>query len=184
VRKHAKTKGNPSSRFRRLSLTPVVVATILLAIGAITVISRQAAGVKASGVPERRSSVTNNADKKFVTMEVAGQKVQVDSQTGQIKELTPEEARKLAAGLKQLVNKSGADLEEVHHADGSVSVDLEGRFQNVTVAKVDEDGNLVTSCVDSPKAAGEFFGIDPKLIDDGVADPKNPTEVTPGKTQN
>lgn len=185
MRKHAKTKRNPArSGFRRLSLTTVVVATILLAIAAITVISRQTAGVKASSGAERRSPVVNNADKKFIKMNVAGQEVEVDSQTGRIKELTPEEAQKMAKGLKQLVNKSAEDLDEVHHPDGSVSLNLEGRFQNVTVAKVDEDGNLVTSCVDNPKAAGAFFGIDPKLIENANEDPKNPTQVTPGKTQN
>jgi hypothetical protein len=182
VRKHAKTTRNSTRRFRRLSLTTVVVATVLLAIAAITVVSRQNARVNASSVPERSSAVDNNTGKKFVKVTVAGQEVEVDSQTGQVKELTPEEARKLAAGLKQMVNKSAKDLEEVHHPDGSSSLDLEGRFQNVTVAKVDEDGNLTQSCVDNPKAAGKFFGIDPKLIKGENEDPRNP--ATLNKTQN
>lgn len=184
MRKHAKTKRNPAKGFRRLSLTTVVVATVLLAIAAITVVSRQTARVKASGDAGMRSPVANNADKKFVKMTVAGQEVEVDSQTGRVKELTPEEARRMAAGLKQMVNKSADDLDEVHHADGSVSVNLEGRFQNVTVAKMDEDGNVITSCVDNPRAAGKFFGIDPRMIENANEDPKNPTEVKPGNTQN
>lgn len=185
MRKHAKTKRNPSSRFRRLSLTSVVVATILLAIGALTVISRQTARVKASGTPEGMSPVTGSADKKFATVNVAGQQVQFDPQTGQVQGLTPEEARKLARGLKPLVNKSTQDLEEVHHTDGSTSANLEGHFRNVTVAKVDEDGNLVQSCVDSPKSAGAFFGIDPRLIKNGgIENPRNQTGVTLNKTQN
>jgi IMP dehydrogenase/GMP reductase len=165
----------------------VAVAIILLAIGALTVISRQTAKVKASGVPEKGVApmASSNADKRFVTMEVAGQKVLVDPQTGRVQDLTPEEAQRLARGLKGMVNKSSADLEEVHHKDGSASLNLEGRFQSVTVAKVDEDGNLVTSCVDTPRAAGAFFGIDPQLIREGGSeDPRNPTEVTPAKTQN
>ncbi len=102
----------------------------------------------------------------FTTVKVAGQDVEVDSQTGQMKELTPEEARKLAAGLKKMVNQSTEGLVQVQHADGSVSMDLEGRFQNVTVARVNEDGSVTQSCVDNPQAAGAFFGIDPKLIED------------------
>jgi len=125
--------------------------------------------------------VANKAEKNFVTVQVAGQEVQVDGQTGQIKELTPEEKQKLAAGLKQMVNKSTEGLDEVHHADGSVSVDLKGRFQHVTVAKIDEDGNLTQSCVDNPKAAGAFFGIDPKLIEDGTDSPTQPSQVKPAK---
>jgi len=58
---------------------------------------------------------------------------------------------------------------EVHHADGSVSVNLEDRFQNVTVARVNKDGSVSQACVDNPQAAGAFFGIDPKLIDSSTA---------------
>ena len=96
----------------------------------------------------------------FTTVKVAGQDVEVDGQTGQIKALTPEEAQRLAAGLKQMINQSTEGLEQVHHADGSVSMDLEGRFQNVSVAKVNEDGSITQSCVDNPEAAGAFFGIE------------------------
>jgi len=53
----------------------------------------------------------------------------------------------------------------VRHPDGSVSMDLEGRLQNVTVARVNRDGRVLQSCVDNPQAAGAFFGIDPKLIE-------------------
>jgi hypothetical protein len=56
-------------------------------------------------------------------------------------------------------------LVQVRHADGSVSMDLEGRFQNVTVAKVNADGTVEQSCVDNPRAAAKFFGIDLKLIE-------------------
>jgi hypothetical protein len=102
----------------------------------------------------------------YVTGKVAGQDVQVDGQTGQIKPLTQEEAQKLAAGLGQLVNQSTEGLEQVHHEDGSVSMDLKGRFQNVTVARINQDGTVTESCVDNPQAAGAFFGIDPKLIEE------------------
>ena len=101
----------------------------------------------------------------LVTVKVAGQDVQVNSQTGQIKALTPEEAQKLAAGLKQMVNQSTEGLVQVQHGDGSVSMDLEGRFQNVTVARVNKDGSVSRSCVDNARSAGAFFGIDPKLIE-------------------
>lgn len=112
--------------------------------------------------------MTKKAGTNFITVEVAGQKVQVDPQTGQIKELTPEEAQKMAAGLKELVNKDAKDLIPVTEPDGSMSVDLQGRFQHVTVAKVDE-GGVTQACVDNPKAAGKFFEIDPELIKTGKA---------------
>ena len=109
------------------------------------------------------------------TIKVVGQDVHVDGETGQIRALTPDEKEKLAAGLKDLINNSTEGLNTVHHADGSMSVDVEGRFQNVTVARVNTDGSVAQSCVDNPKAAGAFFGIDPKLIEhpEGSAVPRN-----------
>jgi hypothetical protein len=104
--------------------------------------------------------------------------------TGQTKELPPDEAQKLAGGLKELINQSTEGLVEVHHADGSVSVNLEDRFQNVTVARVNKDGSIAQSCVDNPKAAGAFFGIDPKLIDPTVETRGRKARVSPIRSTN
>ena len=87
------------------------------------------------------------------------------SQKEDIQPLTPQEAEKLAAGLKPMLNQSTEGLVQVQHPDGSVSMDLDDRFQNVTVARVNKDGTVSQSCVDNPGAAGAFFGIDPKLIE-------------------
>ena len=43
------------------------------------------------------------------------------------------------------------------HKDGTVSVDLQGRFQNVTMAKRNDDGTVSSACVDTPEAAGAFL---------------------------
>jgi hypothetical protein len=164
VKKNLKKSTQSAKRFPRLTLTTVLVATAILAIAAVTVVSRQKASAGARE-PERSLQVAKKSKGNFVTVKVAGQDVEVDSQTGQMKELTPEEARKLAAGLKQMVNQSTEGLVQVQHADGSVSMDLEGRFQNVTVARVNQDGSVTQSCVDNPQAAAEFFKIDPKLME-------------------
>lgn len=94
--------------------------------------------------------------KNYVTVKVGGQDIQVDSQTGEIQPLTPQEAEKLAAGLKPMLNKSSDGLVTVQHPDGSMSMDLQGHFQNVAVARVNKDGTVSQSCVDNPRAAGAF----------------------------
>jgi hypothetical protein len=152
----------------------VLVATTVLTIAAVTVVSRQRARTNGASDAERNMQVAKKA--KYVTVKVAGQDVDVDSQTGKIRPLTPEEARKLATGLKDMVNQSTEGLEQVHHEDGSVSMDLKGRFQNVSVARINQDGSVEQSCVDNPQAAGAFFGIDPKLIEDPNT---KPTENQP-----
>lgn len=161
MKKHQKRTTN--SPAKSLRFTVIVLATVaLLGLGAATAISRQNA--ESSNPPKPR--VTDKMDKNYITVKVGGQDVQVDSQTGKIKPLTPQEAEKMAKGLKELLNQSTDGLVQVHHPDGSVSMDLQDRFQNVTVARIDEDGNAVTSCVDNPQAGAAFFGIEPQLVED------------------
>lgn len=169
MKKRLKIVKKSAKKSRRLlAITIILAATAILATGAVTVVSRQKAKEESSK-QEARPALNGAANRNYVTVKVAGQEVQVDSQTGRMKELTPEEAQKLAAGLKQMINRSTDGLVQEPHADGSVSVDLQDRFQNVTVARINEDGSLATSCVDNAEAAGTFFGIDPQLIDDKLA---------------
>jgi hypothetical protein len=160
----ASVSGN---RFRRLSLTTLVMAIAIVAIAAVTVASRQQARVKqAKNQATASAASSTKTGGNFLTVKVAGQDVQVDPQTGKMKALTPEEAQRMAGGLKRMLNKSSEGLVEVQQADGSVSMDLKGRFQNVTLARVNKDGSVSETCVDNPKAAGQFLGIDPKLMEE------------------
>jgi hypothetical protein len=182
VRKHLKIMRDAVKKSRRVALT-VIVATILLVAGAITVISRQTA--KTSNEPSHQASSPapaqaasrNTANGTYITVKVGGQDVQVDSQTGQIKPLTPEEAQKLAAGLKQEINQSTDGLVQEQQADASVKMDLNGHFQNVLVARKNDDGTVAQGCVDNAQSAGAFFGIDPQMIEN------QPNSGTVGKQQ-
>jgi len=174
VRKRLKIMRNSAKRFRRLPLlAALAVATTIVAIAAVTVISRQTVSVKEESHNQAKKPFVSQpaavsaqpANKNYVTVKVAGQNVQIDSQTGQMKPPSPEEAQKLAAGLKQEINQTTDGLVEVKHADGSVSMDLNGHFQNVTVERRNDDGTISEACVDNPRSAGAFFGIDPQLID-------------------
>src|SRR4051812_44798882 len=167
VRKRLNLMRNSVRRYGRLSVA-ALVAMVLLAVGAITVISRQKSVVKEESHAQAARPVANSAApaaKSYVTVKVAGHDVQIDGQTGQIKPLTQEEAQKLAASLRQEINQSTDGLVQVKEPDGSVSMDLQGRFQNVTVARVNDDGTISEGCVDNAQAAAAFFGIDPQLID-------------------
>jgi hypothetical protein len=171
VRKHNKAKP-PVRNFRRFTTTVALVSAIV-AIGAISVLSRQ------KGETGKTSALASKA--QIVNSRVASQDQKLESQA-QPQELTADEAQQLGAGLKDLVNQSTDGLVEVHHPDGTVSMDLDDRFQNVTVARVNKDGSISQSCVDNPKAAGAFFGIDPKLIDPTVEGDTQPTKVSPARS--
>lgn len=162
--KHNKRKkSQPPKRFHRPPLLIVIGILLFLGLGAITVISRQNRD-KSQSRPAGTKMVASTKTGNLITVKVAGQNLQVDSQTGQIQPLSPQEAKQLADGLKGMLNRSTDGLVPVTEADGSLSMDLQGRFQNVTVARINQDGSISESCVDNAEAAASFFGIDPQLL--------------------
>lgn len=169
-----KKKTKPAQSARRLPRrSAIIIAAIaLVSLAAITVVSRQLASGRQTEAPQALTTAT--AGTKYTKVKVNGQDVFVDSQTGKIKPLTPQEAQELAQGLKGLLdkNKSTEGLVEVQEADGSTSMELQGRFQNVTVARENQDGTVTTSCVDNPRGAAKFFGIDQKLMESNPQTPK------------
>lgn len=153
-----------SSARRRYVL--MAIAAAVIATAAVTVISRQHTRRSVEGqAGATESTLKTMGSRTYVTRRVGGQDIQVDTQTGQIKPLTSQEAQQLANGLAPMLDNSTDGLVQVHHADGSVSMDLQGRFQNVAVMKVNTDGTIEQGCVDNPRAATKFFGMDSKLIE-------------------
>jgi hypothetical protein len=158
MRKQGKDKGrNSSKKARRVTAVAIVMA--VLALGAMAAVS-----MRSSQAKDTTARQTNTDTRANANPQMNAQPAPFIVQTAQIKPLTQEEAQRLAEGLKKLVNQSTDGLQQVRHADGSVSMDLEGRFQSVAVAKRDENGNVVQSCVDNREAAAAFFGIDPQLV--------------------
>ena len=161
VKKRLKSPKSARKNLPGLSIVAIVLAIPVFAIGAITVVSKQDT-IASRNNHERSNRMPNNVP----TIKVIGQDGHIDSVTGQTTALTADEAQRMAAGLKELINESTDGLKPVHHADGSVSVDLNGRLQNVAVARINADGSISQSCINSRQAAALFFGIDPKLLQD------------------
>lgn len=157
---------------------PAVIAVVLvvLTIGAISALSRQLVAEKQSAAPANTAASKDANPKKYMTVKAAGQDVQIDPQTGKLKPLTAEQAQELAAGLKKMLNKSADGLTQVQHEDGSTSMELNGRFRNVVVAREREDGSLSMSCVDNPDAAASALGIDKKLMSEPKTVPTVPQQ--------
>ena len=69
-----------------------------------------------------------------------------------------EKDRKLADLIGRLANRSDEGLVETLLPDGSVSRDLDGRYQNVMLGRLDSSGEPVAACVTSLEDANRFFG--------------------------
>jgi hypothetical protein len=175
MKKQKKNKPRPVAKNRRGRVVTIAVAILVIAVAGITVLSKQLSKAKASPIQVARSQAP-----KYVTVKVAGHDVQVDPQTGQIKPMSPEKAQEIAELLKARLNKSTDGLVQVQNPDGSVSMDLQGRAQNVVLARTNADGAVETTCVDNPRAGAEFLGIDPAVV--GVESPKLATGQAPFRT--
>jgi hypothetical protein len=134
-----------------------VIAFVLFGACAATAVAKY--GSRSSGEParaERNSSVAPAPPAgDFVTVEVGGKRISVNAKTLQQGPLTQEQSQQIADALEG--NKSTDGLVEVKHADGTVSMDLQGRFQNVMMAQKNDDGSVSTACVDTPEAARSFL---------------------------
>jgi hypothetical protein len=125
-----------------LATCAVLALMLVLATGAL---AQQAAKGKASGNDE-------------ANVNASGQQVAVDEKTGRLRKPTQEEIDALVAGMK--LNDSAEGLKTNLIGNGTVVMDLEGRFENATIAKINPDGTLSTACVNNAKGAEAFLKAD------------------------
>ena len=78
------------------------------------------------------------------------------------REPTKEEIRVLLEGMREYMNHSTEGLTPVRHPNGMMSIDLQGRFENVTTAKRNADGTVSLECVETLEAARKF--LEGKLV--------------------
>ena len=79
-----------------------------------------------------------------------GMVVAYDPETGRLGRPTIEQLLELNLQERNAVSRSLDGLLQVRHPDGSVSVDLRGRFQELAVARIGADGKPVLRCVEDP----------------------------------
>jgi hypothetical protein len=127
----------------------------LIVVGVATAVATYASRNVEPPKADRAASGAQPAADPYVTVEVGGKKLRVNAQTLQQGPLTPEQAQRFADQLEG--NKATAGLVEEKHGDGTVSVDLQGRFQNVVLARRNDDGSVSAACVDTPEAATSFL---------------------------
>jgi hypothetical protein len=133
-----------------------VIAFVLFGACAATVVAKYGSRNVEPARAERNSSVAPAQPAgDYVTVEVGGKRISVNAKTLQQGPLTQEQSQQIADALEG--NKSTDGLVETQHADGTVSMDLQGRFQNVMMAQKNDDGSVSTACVDTPEAARSFL---------------------------
>lgn len=148
------SKQRPAARRVRVSRAALFACALLFA-GVATAVATYASRNAAPAPPAVPSVSAQPAADPYVTVEVGGKKVRVNAQTLQQGPLTQAESQQLAQQLEG--NKATDGLVQEKHADGTVSVDLQDRFQNVVIAKKNDDGTVSAACVDTPEGATSFL---------------------------
>src|SRR5438045_9754141 len=134
-------KGRSAARRSRV-LRAGVFACVLLAAGAVTAIARyESPG--AGPQQQKQLGAPAQPANNYVTVEVGGKRIKVNALAMQQGPLTQEQSQQIADALKD--HKSTDGLVEVKHADGTVEMDLQGRFQDVVIAKKNDDGTVATA---------------------------------------
>jgi hypothetical protein len=90
---------------------------------------------------------------------VATRPITVDLQTGTLRLPTAQETQDLVDSLAEMTNRSTDGLQVVTLANGTKSVDIDGRFQSVMLARPSEDGTWEMKCVATFDEATEFLGL-------------------------
>jgi hypothetical protein len=109
----------------------------------------------ASAAPAEAQHAAKGKDRQETDAPVAGQVAAVDAQ-GKLRAPTREEVKALLDSVDRSLLQSADGLREVQLPNGAVVVDLDGRFESVSVAKV-EGGKVSTRCVETTDQARKFL---------------------------
>jgi hypothetical protein len=132
-------------------MNPFESKTLLLGLAAF------ALGLGVSTFASAQTPSKKDSSDRYTYVPFAGQSVAIDRQTGKLRPPTPDEARQLGAALKNYLNRSSQGLVVKTHPNGMQSVDLQGRFQSVSLAKINPDGSTSERCVTNMREAQDFL---------------------------
>ncbi|HEX2252834.1 MAG TPA: hypothetical protein VHQ65_06180 [Thermoanaerobaculia bacterium] len=142
--------------FRARVLGPLALALLLLAAPGATA---ETPATDTAAAPAGDPSAAPEA-----APEAPAMRVFLDPETGGFRPPTPEEARLMGETLREMLSRSDEGLVRRVHPDGHVSIDLQGRFMNVAIARATADGVAVFDCVTDAETAE-------KLVTSGEAAP-------------
>ena len=89
----------------------------------------------------------------------------VDKETGKPRMPTQQEVDEVVANLTVLGQRPSEALQQTPQAAGAVSIDLDGGFGGILLARPNDDGTWETKCVFTLEEGAEFLGI---VVDDAA----------------
>lgn len=105
---------------------------------------------------EPRAQVEPTSEENVPGPGEAALRVTIDPETGALAPGGPS-TKAMAPGLQKMLSRSTTGLREVVRPDGSAGVDLQGRFMSASIARLDANGKVETTCVEDAEAAAAFL---------------------------
>lgn len=127
--------------------------------------------VTAMASAEDEASVSTAApDTAASTQSRSGMTVHIDPKTGEIiGDQAPERRRFPSEHLERALSRSAVGLQAMTLPDGTVYVDLQGRFGHLQTARIGQSGALQMRCIDSLRELASFvdhLGVRPIAAED------------------
>ena len=117
-----------------ISLPAAAVGLTLFALALIGVVGP---------TPEVANVASERSQSESFAPGQAALRATINPETGEVEVGVATSSAPLDPETANALRRDSEGLKEVVHPDGSVSVNLEGRFQSVSVAHIDENGKLV-----------------------------------------
>lgn len=113
---------------------------LLLVVAATTAILSSGSSTESNALAVKQTSGSTAGE--------AGLRVHLDPETGDVVESPEADAVfVLDPELENAISKDYSDLPTIVHADGSASIDLQGRGQEASLVSIDANGNKKIVCV-------------------------------------
>src|SRR6476469_1305668 len=124
------------------------------------VIHRAAALLVALAVATAAQTAWSQSPQSNGKKYVATKAIVKDQATGQVRMPTESEVQAMVATISNLTSNSTDGLKATTLANGTKQLNLQGRFQEVVIARSNADGSMETRCVSSVEEAAAFLGLE------------------------
>ena len=151
VKKPAKFRKNSV----HLSRTASVILLGVIAAISVVVISLTGVGSATDVAASTNPKLTQEVQKRYK----ATRPIVMDQKTGQLRMPTKKEIDEAVKSLATLAKRSSEGLQQVTLASGAVTVDLDGGFGGVILARPNDDGTWETKCVFTIEEGMAFLGL-------------------------
>lgn len=106
------------------------------------------------------------------------QSAAVNPKSKQLRQPTSAEIKVLTDGMRRMLSRDATGLVLVKHPNGAESMDLQGRFMNLEVVKINPDGKVSGQCVSNAEEARRFLTNESKASMQNASS-KKPTNPPP-----